>query len=352
MNRIMTRRCFTAAAAAGAAVPLCSSGNTEGKKRVFILAGQSNCGGAGNGDLLPPACKEPDPRAMIFSKWTKNTWLPIAPYPRTEEKFKIEKSAFGPELGFGLEMRKAFPNDSVAIIKQAWGGTSVVAWEKNHGTAEYESLMTEAGHILDGKVMRDPQYPVLLKTIQDGLLQLDSPYEIGGFLWFQAEADTRTDHLAEQWAKRVVALLENLADDIGFSKDIPLFVMDSHFPSINDASQRHGQAIVSALMDYARTGESPSAEDLQRAAGLGQLSSAEFSEAFSAVTGKGPWFINHMQRISKMKRDIRALAADRPKTTVILVDDLPTYEGVHFNTEGQLEIGKRLLIAFKSMTLI
>ncbi|VGO14890.1 hypothetical protein PDESU_03460 [Pontiella desulfatans] len=345
-NRNLTRRAFYVTAATAFA-SIHAFGNTKPKTRVFILSGQSNCGGAGNGDLLPTPLRAKDPQALLFSKYTANRWQPLAPYKRTAEKFGIEKEGFGPELGFGREMRKAFPDDSICIIKQSSGGTSVVAWDKNHGTEEYTALMKEAGHIGSAKKDKPPQYPVLLKTIQDALALLDQPCEISGFLWFQAEADAKTERLASQWSGRVVTLLDNLAEDVGFSSAVPLMVMDSHFPSKNLQDKPHGEQIVPALLDYAQSGAAFGADELQKKAGLESLSANEFMSAFQAVTGRGSGFFDQADRISKMKRDIRKMAAERPKTAVIDVDDLPTYEGVHFTTAGQVEIGKRLAFAYK-----
>ena len=41
------------------------------KTRVFILSGQSNCAGAGNGELLPAEYQKTDSGAMIFANWTR-----------------------------------------------------------------------------------------------------------------------------------------------------------------------------------------------------------------------------------------------------------------------------------------
>lgn len=343
----MLQRCFFVMVLSVFMVPAaCLSTSTADPIRVFILSGQSNALGAGNGEQLSPELLRPDPDALIFSKWTDGKWIPVQPYPRKADKFNIQNVAFGPEVPFAKEMRKRYPHDRIAIIKQAVGGTSVVAWDKDYTSDAWVSAMEAAGHPPTGKKSRSPLYPVLLQDIRNGLAQLDAPYEISGFLWFQGEADQNRKISAQQWAGRVVDLVDNLAADVGFSPDIPLMIMDPHY-LCRQRQAPYSDQIIPALLETARTGE---VLDLQKKAGLEALTEQEFAEALVQTTGRTlRFFRNEGVWIRTMKRDLRDLAEERPNTAVIHVDDLPTYEGTHFTTEGQVEIGKRLTAAYSKM---
>ena len=52
--------------------------------------------------------------------------------------------SFGPEISFAHAMAEAWPNETIGIVKQAAGGTGVLAWHPNW-TKEQASRTKNAG---------------------------------------------------------------------------------------------------------------------------------------------------------------------------------------------------------------
>jgi len=249
--------------------------------KVFLLAGQSNCGGAGNGDQLPADLKKTDKEVLLFSKGHKNELTLLAPYNRVEEKFHIEHTAFGPELVFGKEMKKAFPNDVVLIVKQSTGGTSIVAWDKNWKRADWKSDMKLAKN-----EKKEPYYGLVLSMAKEGVAQAKAKFpgarvEYCGMLWVQSERDDTDVKLAKDYEKNLRALIQNYRTDLG-APDLPFLFAGSNVRLYADI------------------------------------------------------IMNGMKKV----------AQEVPNTALILVNDLPKHEGIHYNTEGQMKLGKRFADAY------
>jgi len=62
-------------------------------------------------------------------------WQPLRPfnvYPeKLRKKFGLTEFSFGPESAFAHAMAEAWPNETIGIVKQAAGGTGVLAWHPN-----------------------------------------------------------------------------------------------------------------------------------------------------------------------------------------------------------------------------
>ena len=81
--------------------------------KVYILAGQSNMQGLGKtADLKAPYSKAFDK----VNIWQANNWAPINPQ---------STKSFGPELSFGHEIAKIFPQQKIFLIKYAATGTAL-----------------------------------------------------------------------------------------------------------------------------------------------------------------------------------------------------------------------------------
>jgi hypothetical protein len=249
--------------------------------KVFLLAGQSNAGGAGNGDGLPADLKKTDKEVLLFSKGHKNELALLAPYNRVAEKFQIEHTAFGPELVFGKEMKKAFPNDVILIVKQSTGGTSIVAWDKDWKRADWKSDLKLAKN-----ESKTPYYGVVLSMMKEGVTQAKAKFpgarvEYCGMLWVQSERDDEDVKLAKDYEKNLRALIQNIRTDVG-------------------------------------------------------VPNLPFLFAGPNVRRWGDIILNGMKKITQ----------EVPNTALIPVNDLPKHEGIHYNTEGQMKLGKRFADAY------
>src|SRR4051794_24966141 len=105
------------------------SKSTPAKKiKVFLLAGQSNMEGKGDGDQLTA-----EERTELASTQQRLRFAynhqPITPLQVTAASEGIKRKfgvahTFGPELFFGLRLAAAWPQDRFLFIKRSQGGTS------------------------------------------------------------------------------------------------------------------------------------------------------------------------------------------------------------------------------------
>ena len=101
------------------------------KIKVFILSGQSNMVGLGNSQELPDAFRNGNNRVLMFED---GRWQPLRPFKKTDyaaSNFGITEATFGPEIAFAHAIAEAWPNETIGIVKQASGGTGVLAWHPN-----------------------------------------------------------------------------------------------------------------------------------------------------------------------------------------------------------------------------
>lgn len=150
--------------------------------KVFLCSGQSNMVGTGHlGDLDPGILKE-FPASDILYWWESP--IPKSPPPYRSSNgwahLTANDGGFGPDRLFALEMRKAFPNDTIAIAKTSKGGTPIDYW------------------MLDPKSPHDQTCAQsLVNLIKNVAADLDQQKAAGkipgwqwaGFLWMQGEAE-------------------------------------------------------------------------------------------------------------------------------------------------------------------
>ena len=142
--------------------------------RVFIFAGQSNMVGSDSKDSLvdnhPPFKGAAAPQKDILFSYNlgpdkkSDGWVAMAPVD----------GVFGPEMTFVRKL-KANAKYPIAIIKDAWGGTTLVNDWNPAGPDEGKKL-----------------YARLMKQVADRLKELDDKkikYRIEAMMWHQGEND-------------------------------------------------------------------------------------------------------------------------------------------------------------------
>jgi len=111
----------------------------------------------------------------------------------------------------------------------------------------------------------------------------------------------------------------------------------------------YGQAILGGLRTAAEEGGAVTTERLRGLAGLTKLTDKEFESEL----GKMPLYrpppacYTQMENFGIMNRGLDGQVAEHPNVVAVRSDDLPTIEGLHFNTEGILELGRRLAAAYR-----
>jgi hypothetical protein len=143
--------------------------------KVFLCAGQSNMGGAGNGAGLDAETAAQFPDKAIWYRWSdilthNDKWDPLDAH-----------CGFGPEKTFALEMAKAFPGNIIAIVKVQRGATPIEFWTPGESNP-YNSRLGA---------------PELARQVAAVTADLDAKkkageipgWEWGGFIWMQGEGN-------------------------------------------------------------------------------------------------------------------------------------------------------------------
>lgn len=153
--------------------------------RVFLLIGQSNMAGRA---ALEPGDEQPLPRVLLLDD--HGHWIPATnPLNRFATDRKVlSMQRISPGAGFGLAMADAFPDETIGLISNARGGTSVEQWQK--GQPLYDNTLKR------------------LRAVRD--------LKIDGVIWHQGEAN-RND---ADYLKKLAGVIESLRDDLDAS-DLP-----------------------------------------------------------------------------------------------------------------------------------
>ncbi|XUU61848.1 sialate O-acetylesterase [Erythrobacter sp. HA6-11] len=174
--------------------------------KVYFLGGQSNMEGFGYVSELQKELVNGDHNVRIFHGRNVadggegggvGVWVPLTAGHGTgfvTDGISNEPSdRFGPELSFGMTMAKLHPNEHVAIIKYARGGTALVdgvsgfgswdpAWQGGNTRNQYDNALTA---ISEAMRLRDIDGDGAADTLRPA-----------GIIWMQGESDAFDDQQA------------------------------------------------------------------------------------------------------------------------------------------------------------
>ena len=245
---------------------------------VFILAGQSNMAGHGRIDEVPQRY-ELMPSNITFHDFTQT--FDRSAYRAWHDGKDLEADhdfLFPRSPGrFGPERGFA------ARLNEATPGRDVILikWALGGtGMAEW-SPDWAASDFAERSIpaVRGPLYRKALSAVRD--VEIERPYEYRGLLWFQGENDARSLEAAESYGENLSRLIEAWRRDTGV-EDLPLFI-----GMINPESDRH------AFVDV-------------------------------------------------VQAEIERFAREDPDTIVVPTVGLTKYEdGIHYDSQGQIELGIR-----------
>ena len=147
---------------------------------MYLLGGQSNGNGRGDGAAVTGVLASPQPDVRFYWHRTQatsnvghlveNEWIDLAPGSGHGTTSPVYDKEFGSELSFGRSMAEADPSANIAIIKYSHGGSNL------------HTQWSESGAM----------YASFVATAQAGLhalLDQGHTYELKGMLWHQGEAD-------------------------------------------------------------------------------------------------------------------------------------------------------------------
>ena len=145
------------------------------------------------------------------------------------------KGTFGPELTFGYEMASGAPDEVIAIIKIAWGGTNLgIQWRSPGAGGE-----------------TGPLYMNWVEAYHEAMAALDSAFEpqLAGMLWMQGESDTGDPKLANDYGKNLAAFIKDIRAETK-SPNLP-FVLATIAEA--DAWKAYGDVVRAAEAEVAKT---------------------------------------------------------------------------------------------------
>ena len=189
------------------------------KIKVFVLSGQSGMAGFGRSHELPDALRKGNDRVLMFED---GKWQPLRPfhlYPENlRKKFGLTEFSFGPEIAFAHAIAEAWPNETIGIVKQAAGGTGVLAWHPNW-TKEQAERTKNAG--------RGNLFKALTNKVKAACASRDC--ELMGFVWLQGARDMSFVDVAKEYLPNLKAMVDGVRKEVG-AEDMP-FLYGSHRPS-------------------------------------------------------------------------------------------------------------------------
>lgn len=207
MKKISFILCYVFCASA-----LFAQSNGDKKIKVFILSGQSNMVGWGEDSKLPDNIINGDEHKLMFEngKWQK--LKPFKSANKGQTRYGLSGNTFGPEISFAEAISKAYPNETIGIIKSATGGTGILAWSPTW-TKEQANRTNDGG--------KGDLYKVLLDKVKAA--QKEADIEIVGFLWQQGGADMTNLEVSNEYFDNLKALIEGLRKDLNLP-NLPAFI--------------------------------------------------------------------------------------------------------------------------------
>lgn len=259
------------------------------RMKVFILAGQSNMVGWGDSQKLPDELRNGNDRVLMFED---GQWQPLKPFKKAQknqEKFGMTEFSFGPEIAFGHAMAQAWPNETIGIVKFAIGGTSILTWKP-------EWSKPDADRVGQGRL--GSLYKKLMAKVDQASRTRE--IEVVGFLWLQGGRDMKHVGVAKEYLEHLKSLVLAVRKDTGVSNLPFLYGSPRRSQDPDDISDIVPQPVA------------------------GPYPAVEF--------------------VLKAQWD----AQDQiPQARIVILRDIAVHpKNVHYNTEGQLRVGKLFAQAF------
>ena len=257
--------------------------------KAFILAGQSNMVGWGDSTKLPDGLRKGDDRVLMFDR---GNWQPLRPHEpanQGQRRVGLTEFHFGPEIAFGHKMAEAWPGQTIGIIKFAVGGTSLLAWKPDWTREDADRV---------GQGRHGSLYKKLMTKVDQARNARD--IEIVGFLWHQGGGDMKKVDVAKEYLDNLKSLVAAVRNDTGVA-DLPFLYGSARREGIPDD--------LSNLVPAPMAGRYPAAQWVLK---------AQF-DAQKAI----------------------------PHSKMVILRDIEKHpKNVHFNTAGQLEVGRLFAAAF------
>jgi hypothetical protein len=219
------------------------SGNNSFAKvyKLYFLGGQSNMEGYGYSNQLPSELDREVKSVMVFTGNSekdsvevdgKGVWATLRPVFgvgfKSDGKTNFDSNRFGPEFTFGIKMAELNPDENIAIIKYAKGGSSIdipAAWIFGCWDPDFNN----ANGI--------NQYDHFLATLRNAfaIKDIDGDGEDdrlipAGIVWMQGESDANLLQSAKKYEKNLKRIIDLIRASLRVD-DLPVVIgriSDSH----------------------------------------------------------------------------------------------------------------------------
>lgn len=181
--------------------------------QVVLMGGQSNMEGTGVTAQAPAHLRsQPELRlyhsASLKGAHPPNRWNPLGPA-------SFAKGKFGPELAAGFQLSQDLGTKKLALIKHAEGGTKLTPKAIGYETTSWYPGADKSDTAHWGK-----EFTIFVQTVERGLEELKaqglSP-EIIGMFWVQGEADATDIQAGAEYGKNLTLLIKRVREQF----DVP-----------------------------------------------------------------------------------------------------------------------------------
>lgn len=232
--------------------------------RIVILAGQSNASGCSLDEYLEKNVSEE--KYTEYKNGYDNVYINYLSGSNTSNGFVKCATlqgelagGFGPELGLAEKMSEAYPDETIFIIKCAWGGTNL-----------YSQWLSPSSNGKTGTLYK--QFIAFVQSSLDYLTSKNYKVQIEGMCWMQGESDSFLVDTATAYE----ANLSNFVKDVRkkFSKyassngiafvDAYIAALPSYwveYELVNEAKERFAQTSdINVVIDTVSEGLTTSSE--------------------------------------------------------------------------------------------
>ena len=297
-----------------------------GKFRVFVLMGQSNMHGLAQAVELTPPYSEKHDRIRI---WANGRWEYFV--PRQERSHARDfRNRFGPGVSMAHQLADFWPNDTIGIIKISDGGTGVRAFEKNWS-------FERAQRTFDGK--KGSFYKDLMNAVTEAK-SISEP-EFCGFVWKQGGADGTKKDLAYEYFDTFKQLVSDIRSDLG-APDLPVFVLSRW------NEEELLEVVLSSMSDEEvleakKSASKPPENDEELLRTLVYHLENNPSPEVKNRLARRPHILTVRMEQNRVGREISNAITISHGTLPVMAD------GIHFNAEGQIKLGKIAASAIENL---
>lgn len=235
-------------AAIVALVARAPAADSSARLKVFLLAGQSNMEGKGDGGKLTADEQRrlTAAGARVLLAYNRE---PIAPLGVVKASAGVRKkfggeTTFGPELFFGLRVAEAMPGQRVLLIKRSVGATSLQGRWNPDWSREKAAMM--------GEENAEPLYPDFIAYVRQVLSAYrPEDYELAGMLWVQGEADSnvsgRGPEPAAAYERNLRELIRRVRLDLGADR-LPFLLVQVGGGKVTDGMRAVASSVANVTL--------------------------------------------------------------------------------------------------------